>query len=336
MSRFSVAETQLGSSPIVVVSSADGATEASIALHGATLLSWVVTDAGERIDLVDGYATEQELLEQHGVRNGIMAPFTNRVRDGRYEFGGEAFDLRGSSPTDPDLVLHGLIRERAFTVASVETGEDSAVIRLSSSALDGSVEGYPFVVRVDVEYAFSGHALRIRITGRNEGSVDAPFASGWHPYFRLGAAPVADLELTVPASVRVATDDDLIPFDGRAAFVALDDDDPLSFRSGRAVGDTAVDTYYTGLQGFEGGPFHTHLRDPTTGRALDVWQERGSMHVYTADHLAREPRGSIALEPVERLTNAFNRSDQRAHIVLAPGQERSFAFGVYLVPAASA
>ncbi|WP_382308034.1 aldose 1-epimerase [Herbiconiux sp. UC225_62] len=336
MTEFTITESTLGSSPVVVVSGADGAVTASIALRGATLLSWVVTDAGEPIELVDGYATEQELLEQHGVRNGIMAPFTNRQRDGRYEFDGESHDLRGSSPTDPDLVLHGLLRERDFTVDSVETGENSAVIRFSSSALDGSIAGYPFVVRVGVEYEFSDTALRIRITGSNDGETDAPFASGWHPYFRLGRASVADLELTVPATVRVVTDDELIPLDGRAAFVALDDDDPLSLRSGLPIGDAVIDACFTGLQGFEGGPFHTQLRDPASGRALDVWQERGSMHVYTADHLDREPRRSIALEPVERLTDAFNRGDQRAHVVLRPGQSRSFSFGVYLVPATAA
>lgn len=96
MTEFTITESTLGSSPVVVVSGADGAVTASIALRGATLLSWVVTDAGEPIELVDGYATEQELLEQHGVRNGIMAPFTNRQRDGRYEFDGESHDLRAA------------------------------------------------------------------------------------------------------------------------------------------------------------------------------------------------------------------------------------------------
>jgi aldose 1-epimerase len=59
-----------------------------------------------------------------------------------------------------------------------------------------------------------------------------------------------------------------------------------------------------------------------------VFQERGLMHVFTGDTLARRPRGALALEPVEFMTNAFNRPECREALALAPGAERSFRFGV--------
>lgn len=327
MNTFNITESSLGSLPTLVIEAPAGAMIASVALRGATLTSWAIVEEGLPVELVDGYREERELVAQHGVRSGIMTPFTNRLRDGRYSFDGQEYDLHGSSPTDPDLVLHGLLREHDFSVDEIETTTHSGRVRLSSAALDGSIPGYPFVVRVNIEFEFTISGLRVRITGVNAGPSDAPYASGWHPYFRLGDAPIERLELLVPSTVRVLTDDGLIPREGRAAFAVVDDDG-TGFRTARPIGQDVIDSCFTGLQGVEGGPFHTLLHDPASGRVLDVWQERGSMHVYTADHLERDPRASIALEPVERLTDAFNRADQRQHIILKSGSSRSFSFGV--------
>lgn len=52
------------------------------------------------------------------------------------------------------------------------------------------------------------------------------------------------------------------------------------------------------------------------------------MHVFTGDTLARDRRRSIALEPVETPTNAFNQAELADAITLQPGETRSFRFGV--------
>jgi aldose 1-epimerase len=52
------------------------------------------------------------------------------------------------------------------------------------------------------------------------------------------------------------------------------------------------------------------------------------MHVFTGDTLARDRRRSIALEPVEVVTNAFNRAECVAALRLDPGDTRTFRFGV--------
>jgi len=70
------------------------------------------------------------------------------------------------------------------------------------------------------------------------------------------------------------------------------------------------------------------LRDPE----LSVWQDRGLVHVFTGDTVARGRRASIAIEPVEVMTDAYNRPDCAAAIRLEPGTRRSFRFGVDLRP----
>ena len=90
-----------------------------------------------------------------------------------------------------------------------------------------------------------------------------------------------------------------------------------------------IDAAYTDLVPDPDGITRTRLRDPRTGLALTIWQRGGRiMHVFTGDTVAREPRSSIALEPVELLTDAFNRPDCLDALVLAPGAHRDFVCGV--------
>ena len=55
------------------------------------------------------------------------------------------------------------------------------------------------------------------------------------------------------------------------------------------------------------------------------------MHVYTGDTLMRGRRRSLALEPVDIMTNAFNRPDCYKHIMLRPGRTRTYHCAVDLV-----
>ena len=66
---------------------------ALLARRGATLLDWRIPHRGELVALTDGYASAAELAGQNGVRNGIVAPFPNRIADGRYDFDGRDHDL---------------------------------------------------------------------------------------------------------------------------------------------------------------------------------------------------------------------------------------------------
>jgi len=61
---------------------------------------------------------------------------------------------------------------------------------------------------------------------------------------------------------------------------------------------------------------------------LAVRHDGGLVHVFTGDTLARDRRASVAIEPVEVLTDAFNRADCATAIRLEPGERRAFRFGV--------
>ena len=134
--------------------------------------------------------------------------------------------------------------------------------------------------------------------------------------------------LTVPADTLIRTDANYIPLAGKAAYVALNDEPALDFRQPRAIGAIKIDHCYTNLAPDADGRIRTHLRDPSTGIALAVWQEHGVMLVFSADTITRDVRRSVALEPMESMANAFNRPDCADAIRLEPGAERRYLCGV--------
>lgn len=313
------------------ISHHDAGVHVEISLLGATLLRWVLTLAEGQVDLVDGYASRTELAEQDGVRNGIMAPFSNRVAQARYELGGIAHDLLPGSPEEQRLIYHGFVRTAPFDVLDTEVTTDCARVLLRTTAIrPHHFAGYPFSVDVTVEYTVTLHGVDVTIYGENVGTSPAPYTSGWHPYFRLDTKGIDHLDLHVPAQAVIATDELLVPLPGRSAVVRLPASPPPPQPTPGPLAGLVLDTCYADLVPGADGLVRTVLHDPASGRRLTVWQERGLMHVFTGDTLARDRRASVALEPVELPTDAFNRPEDAAALLLPPGGTRRFAFGVSL------
>jgi aldose 1-epimerase len=298
-----------------------GPARLEVAVLGATPLRWFVPFGDSLADVLDGYRDAEELRRQDGVRNGLMAPFCNRVADGRYVFDGVEHDLMPGSAER--TIYHGLVRTQPFTLVRLDQVDGAAVAVLRCSALaGGDATGYPFRVVVEVEYRLGLATLDVQITGTNVGDHAAPFASGWHPYFRLpGTERVDRLHLTVPSTVAIATDSHLLPLPGERAFVPQDGARWLP------IDDAVVDAAF-GRLGTDGGGATTTLSDPATGVRLVVQQDRGLVHVFTGDTLARDRRASVAVEPVEVMTDAFNRPDCSDAVRLEPGQARTFRFRI--------
>lgn len=295
--------------------------------RGATLLDWCVPDAGEMVALTDGYVSAEDLAGQNGVRNGILAPFPNRIADGRYAFEKRNFDLLPGVPAGERLIYHGVLRQMDLTIAEVQESIDDATVLFTGLIGPQAVPGYPFALELGVRVSFTARSLALNVTATNVGKHAAPYAAGWHPYFRLGDAAIDSLELTVPATRCIFTDDALIPLAGAAAFAPVVTSPLPDFRQPRPLGAAVIDGCYADATPDADGLIRSRLRDPATGRQLTIWQRGGLTHVFTGDTLARDPRRSIAIEPVEAMTNSFNRPDCETLIRLAPGATRSFACG---------
>lgn len=316
------------------MTSTDGAVRVAVALRGATLLTWEVNRLGAPFDLTDGYRDEAELLAQDGVRNGMLAPFPNRVAEGRYTFADLEYDLLPAR-TAPRLIYHGFARELPFDLAEAVVSGNAARLTFTTPIRPGRHPGYPFSLDLAVTYVVTANELSIAVRATNTGASAAPFAAGWHPYFRLPGT-VDDWTLQIPARALVRTDDALIPLDGDAAYQPFDGNPAMDFRRARELRGLVIDACFTDLafshDRQDDGRSETVLRNARTRDELRVWQLTGSMHVFTGDTLARGRRRSIALEPVEAVTNAFNRPECAPALGLAPGETRTFRFGARYLP----
>jgi len=309
---------------------------AVFALRGATLLAWEVVDGGDTVALTDGYRDAAELDSQNGVRNGVLAPFTNRVADGRYRFDGRDHDLLPGIPAAERIVYHGFVRDMALRVIDTRESDTGAEVLFSGAIDPEDHAGYPFALALTVRVRFGATGIGLVVTATNVGEQAAPYATGWHPYFRLGDAAIDTLELTVPATRSIVTDARLLPLPGEAAYAPVGEGPQGDFRVARVLGREVIDACYAAPIPDGDGLVRSRLRDPASGRQLLVWQRGGLVHVFTGDTLARDPRRALAIEPVETMTDAFNRAECAAALRLAPGQSRSFAFGAEFVPATPA
>ena len=159
-----------------------GTTEAVFALKGATLLDWRVLTAGRRLlELIDGYQSAAELNGQHGVRNGLLAPFRTASRTRATASTGRPRPharCRGRCAADlprprtharlPALAHRGRPRGRVGAVR-LRGDPSRRLCRLS----------FAISLRLTVNLSASG--LSLFLSAANVGSQDAPVTLGWHP-----------------------------------------------------------------------------------------------------------------------------------------------------------
>ena len=330
MTAFHIERTRLGPHEIVVLHDVANGRSARIACRGATLISLEQAAHGAVHQLVDGYRDGGELDSRPSSRCAIMAPFANRIDDARYSFDGCEQDLQPGVEGAQRASRHGFVRGVDFDVANQRATPDDAQVTFSTQAIrPGAFHGYPHAIDLAVTYTLDANGLALTVSMRNVGDTSAPCFFGWHPYFRVGEGVVDSWELQVPATHLVRTTPDYIPLPGEQAYQPLDEaPQALDFRQAKPIGSTKIDNAYAGLLIGADGRTRTHLRNPATGLALSIWQERGVMLVFTADTVTRDVRQAVALEPMESLSNAFNRPDCADAIRLEPGAERQFHCGV--------
>ena len=186
--------------------------------------------------------------------------------------------------------------------------------------------GYPWTVDLHVLYDLSADGLTVTQTATNLSAQPAPYASGAHPYLRVGSGGVDDWELTVPASSRLLVDDQLIPVGSEAV-----EGTAYDFRISRPIRDTVIDHAFGDLDRDEYGAATVVVRDPATGDGVALWMDdrHGWIQVYTAEKDAT-PRRAIAVEPMTSPPDAFRSGTDL--VVLAPagtdGDEFSGSWGI--------
>ena len=332
MGRYKFLEKCFGDYKTIALSNDNDATEFEIALQGATPLSFKINLNGNLFDILDGFATPEELKSARGARNWIMIPFANRIPGGIYKVNNFVYKL---DPAPPRLdVIHGFTSHENFSVKNISTTETFIEASLSLNKIrPGVFKGYPFSLDVEVKYKLESEKLTVQVIAENTGTEPAPFSTGWHPYFKTSSNGIENLIFTVNAEGIILLDDKNIPLADEAAYGKVDNFPQLDFRSSipkdkRKISGKILDNCFSNLLTENDGYSRASIYDPENGLKIALFQKGGVTLAFSGDTLAQRKRKSIAIEPMQFITNAFNRSELKEKILIKPGSNSVFEFGV--------
>ena len=309
---------------------------------GGTLVGLELpTDDAGTVDVVLGYdAVDGErghaYLSSGGYFGALVGRVANRIAGAAFELDGEHVEVAAN---DGRNSLHGgsigfdRRRWRAQSLAL----PDGPALALSYVSPDLE-EGYPGTVHVLALYQLT-HRGTLRLELRATTDRPTPVSLTNHSYWNLaghGAGDVLDHELTLFADVYTPAGPDSVP----VGTVLGVDGTPFDFREAKRVGRDLGDPAVTAIRG---GGYDTNvvvrgrpgtlrpaarLRDPASGRVLEVWTTQPGLQVYSGNFLdgshvgkggaVYDKHAGMALEP-QAYPNAVN-TPHFPSAVLRPGQ----------------
>lgn len=265
--------------------------------------------------VLDGYAEGERCRSGRGQ---ILAPWPNRLADGRYEWEGENQQLALSEPSRGNAI-HGLVRWAGWSLA------ESSSSRAVMAHVIHPQDGYPFTLAMQVEYELSERGLSVRTTAANLGAEPCPYGAGAHPYLTVGAESVDGCILQAPGASWMPTDERAIPT--AEACVAGTEYD---FRAPRQIGATRLDTCFGDLARDRDGCARVRLSCAEEGRSATLWVDHSHPYLmlFTGDTLPdrQRRRRSLAVEPMTCAPNAFRTGVGLR--TLAPGESFASRWGI--------
>lgn len=263
-----------------------------------------------------------------GFRGAVLAPWPNRVVDGRYSFAGTEYQLALTEP-QRGHALHGFAAWLDFEVTAQV--DDSVTLE----AVLVPQTSYPWRLRVETTYRLDDDGLTQTVRAVNEGADAAPFGTGPHPYLVAGPGALDTWTLELPArDVLEVTSERLSPVAVREA--ATHDPERFDWRTPRVLGAVEIDHAYTGLDRDADGLATVRVTDPSgTGVAITWDAACPWVQVHTAD-LPGGPaqpfhRSGLAVEPMTCAPDAFNAArygHDAGLTVLEPGAQSTASWRI--------
>lgn len=127
-----------------------------------------------------------------------LMPFSGRIANGEFSYGGKQISLHHNFPPEPHAI-HGHGWERAWTVTKKDN--TSLVIEFSYREAD-----WPWAYNADQHFTLTPDGLKLELSITNTSSSTMPAGIGWHPYFPVEGACVRS-----DVSAIWLSGDDMIP-----------------------------------------------------------------------------------------------------------------------------
>jgi aldose 1-epimerase len=321
-----------------------GELRAAVRTWGATLARLEVPDRhGQRADVVLGFDTQAEYAASPAHVGGIVGRYANRIAGARFTLDGVEHRLAANEGRHQ---LHGGAGGFDRRVWRATPLSDGSGVALERTSPDGE-EGWPGTLRCRVEYRIRApRELALRYEAECDRAT--PVSLTHHAYWNLAGPPgepILDHELEIAADRYLPVDAEHIPT-GAVREVA---GTPFDFRTPRAIG-ARLDLAHPELalhRGYD-HPFElrpgsgvrlaARLRDPRSGRVLEIATDAPCLQLYGGQFLAEGPgkagwrhraNAGLCLE-----THAFPDAPNRPAFppaILRPGevyrQETVYRFG---------
>lgn len=221
----------------------------------------------------------------------LMLPWANRLDGGRLPLPGGGEHRLPLTRPDEGNAIHGLARERAWTVAAASPSRARLALRLGDA---------PYDLDAAMEVSLGPEGVRVAVSLANRADAPSPpVGHGWHPWFVRG--PRA--RVAFAATHALETDARNLPV--RAApHAGLADADPVGH-----------DTHFAGWGGTVALDLDAAPLPRLALRGEGAWSR--NLQLY-----APPGRPVLCAEPQSHATDAANRAWLDAHgpmAVLAPG-----------------
>ncbi|MFC7290730.1 aldose 1-epimerase [Hirschia litorea] len=237
----------------------------------------------------------------------VLLPFSNRIKQGFFEFDGKRYQLPINWQGDENAI-HGNGWYSAWEVE--KQTETSCELRYEH---DGSWWPWPFVARLT--YSLEGRSLKMAAEVRNIAEECMPVGIGFHPYF------LANADTTMQFNARSA----YLPFESHSA-LALGQavESRLNFSRTKPVKSSElIDHNYDGWDGI------AHLKN--CGAKFDVLI-KADENMRHAMVYSPPSEGFVCFEPTTHSAGAFNLENGCDHGVrrLDPAQVFTAGFSIEL------
>lgn len=276
----------------------DSGVSVAILNYGAIISSMKVPDRrGDLADVVLGYDTLNEYIEDDAYIGSLVGRYANRINGGLFHLQQIPYQL---SCNRPGLHLHGGNEGFNKKIWGVEVVREERGLGLKLSLLspDGD-EGYPGNLRVGVSYVLTDdNELIIDY----EADTDKPTVVNMtqHSYFNLaGQGDISGHYIELNASEYTPVGPDLIPT-GEQAMV---EGSPFDFRTKRRIGLAMAegDTQKRAGEGFDHnyvldthgdvGKIAASLYHQESGRTMNVYTTKPGIQFYSGNFLTERLKG---------------------------------------------
>lgn len=238
----------------------------------------------------------------HGV---ALAPWPNRIANGKYSFNGANYQLPLNEPFGN--ALHGF---SFATVASAEAPSANSLVLTHSIA---PRTDYPFSLSISLRFEISETELRVTTSATNTGEKSAPVGLGTHPFFVFDEKS----ELTVNAKTAAIHDSNMMP---RAEVPA----EEVGFKAGfaRSINKLPLDVQFSQID-------ETCASLVTKDHGFEVFQQGANwLMIYTTEEFnwADGRTKAVAIEPQTCAADAFNSGE--GLVILQPSERFEYLWGV--------